>query len=331
MKVEDEVVLRERLSQEVIYKDLLMENAADILTLIRNVYGEDYTEKEYYDIDVIREYIRRTPRGCWMGAFLKGKLIAQMLAFIEKGICIVKLAMIEENYKKFGIIKELAILMEKKLIDNFNEAHFKVFYAFIDWNNIAMQKILLNAQFKIYGRVPAWESNRYYNIYGRIVYDNKWKLIRPHRELCSHIFEIIKKVNIHRLLAIDLKVPSISGENEEFLFKIDKEGNNFLNSYRISYQDNLCAIFSENIFNKSWFNFEFLANIDLSIKYKMIKHIIDLFYKTESINSFSIAVDVNDKDIQSVLLKSNMKYYAYLPFFKVGSDEILLGISKIEN
>ncbi|MFW9972781.1 MAG: hypothetical protein ACFFDF_21525, partial [Candidatus Odinarchaeota archaeon] len=75
-------------------KNPTIKDATKIITLIKDEYGEDYPEQQYYNVDFIKNLIYDSVKEkdiIWKCAFLNDKLIGQVIFEINDSIGFVKL------------------------------------------------------------------------------------------------------------------------------------------------------------------------------------------------------------------------------------------------
>lgn len=320
-----------KLLKNIYIRDLIKNDSEKIINLIKKVYGKFYFEEEYYDIDFIQKKLREKYT-YWKGAVLNDKLIGQMLFTLGHGAGYLKLTMTDPEFQGKRIISQMGLEM-MKVKKNMNSSIFKCAYAIITENNFPMKKILNNFNFRYLGRIPYHENNKGLIIFGRVMYDLNWKIIRPHLKLGPLIYESIRSAGIKRIM-------STSNLNDNSLFHIKNNIEIFRS--KVKYGDtNIVQIhnkkrekiaeFVENQYQKCWYDFRFLRNnLDLVSKKKIINKVLQEYSQNKSINAISFPIHVDDVISQNMLINLGAKYYAYLPFYFKDYDSILLGFSKIE-
>ncbi|MFX0023248.1 MAG: GNAT family N-acetyltransferase [Candidatus Hermodarchaeota archaeon] len=315
-----------------IYIRNLFENDSEkIVDLIKKVYGKFYFEEIYYDTHYIQKKIREK-HTYWKGAFLNDKLIGQMLFTLSHDAGYLKLTMADPEFQGKGIISKMGLEM-MKVKKNMNSSIFKCVYAIITENNVPMVKILKKFNFKYLGRIPYHENNKGLIIFGLVLYDLNWKIIRPHLKLGPSVYESIQSAGIKRIM-------SSSNLNDNSNFHINhkieifrsKKKYNGTNTIQICNTNKECiAELIENQHQKCWYDFKLLRNnIDLASKKKLINRILQEYSHNKHINAISFPIHVDDVVSQNMLINLGAKYYAYLPFYFKDYDSILLGFSKIE-
>jgi len=317
--------------KNLIVKKISLENIDDVLNLIKRIYNLDYLEKEFYDKNVIEHYITKInyeKGGAWKGIFLKGELIAQMLAIIEHKHVILKLTMIEDKYRNLGLMKLLSISMIRE-IDLYKGSDFKTIFAFVDPINLPILKILHQFDFIRVGSVPAYDVGEDFLIYSKTVFNYALTAITPHHRLIKKIEEILRKSRIERKILDNKSLSSILINNFPGILKIVEVSNKFPKKYNIYFKNNICAEFFENIYTYSWYDVDFNKQIKLELKDKILKEIVSKFQLAQNITSLSIIVEVNDSSIQEILLNLKFEFYGFLPLYYGKTDGLLLGISKI--
>ncbi len=318
-------------------KDASYEYIDDIISLIRDIYGDKYPEKEFYDKKVIYDYITesfRRDKICWKCAFLNGEMIGQLLAVIRHNIGYIKLTMVKKEYRKFGILTLITFYM-LQLLKDLNDNDLKYIYAFISNKNTSAIRFIPHYEFSRLGAVPAWECDNYYIPFGRMVYDKKWKLISPHIKLCPEIFQTLKNAGLKRYISIQLDTSfSFNKSNNTNIEYKEKAGKN---PHKISVIDmsngnaegEIYAQFYENKYQKSWYDVHFINDCSFAIKTEIIRDILKKFEEKKDINSLSFSISINDRAAQKFLLDLGLIYYAYLPFYRNDTDMLLMGKSKI--
>ena len=318
--------------QDIYIRDLKINDAVLIIDLIISEYGENYCDKEFYDINVLKYYllkISEKKEGIWKGAFFKNQLIGQMFVIIRHNTFFVKLTILKNEFRNRGIINRLGNEMVRSHYD-FKNSKIRCCYAFVDRNNQSILYILKKFRFYSVGSTPYHESDKNYIIFARILFDFKQKLISPYSKLIGKIKKTICETNILRSFKIEKSqdMHVLNRNNNDI--KIIKLKQNFPFKYQILINNKLCAEFIENEYNKSWYDFQFFYNLTLKSKYSILTTIVDLFKNTKGINALSIPTHVNDNTLQKYLIKENLNYYAFLPFYYGQEDAILLGLSKIK-
>ncbi len=311
-------------------RNLIHDDADNILDLIKRVYGNSYFEKEYYNIDFIQRTLKRK-HAYWKGAFLNNKLIGQMLFNLNHNAGYLKLTMVDPEYQGSRIITKIGLEM-MKVKKKMNSSIFKCVYAIINENNKPMIRVLNNFNFKFLGRIPYHENNKGLIIFGLILYDLNWKIIKPHLKISVAIYKSIQTAGIKRI---------ISSSNSNKNFQIIKcsdieiirsdEKNKFPNIILIckNKREKIAEI-TENQAQKCWYDFRFLKNnIDLLNKKKVFSKILHE-YLNHNINAISFPLPIDDIISQNILIDLGAEYYAYLPFYYKDYDSVLLGFSKIE-
>ena len=329
---------KSKILRQVEIRDITYENLDDIINLIKEIYEDDYPEKEFYDNKIINSYIKDNidkNNVYWKGAFYKGKLIGQMLSVVKHGVAFLKLAIVSQKFRGMGVMTLVSFHMEQ-ILKNLNESDLKCIYAFVSSKNIPLLKILTNHNFIKLGTTPNHDKNKSSILFGRVSYDFKWKLITPHIGLSQSLYKKIKETGLKRLIvAQPLLLPTIPTP-KMYKIKIEKIKDRFPYEILIRSEnfimnnEGICAHLYENEYNKSWYDFRFIYDIPLDLKYQIIKKIVNDFYNTDEINSLSFAIDVNDKQLQNLMLNLNIRYYGFLPFYLNGKDGVLMGITKIQ-
>ncbi len=312
-------------------RSLLIDDSEKIIDLIKKVYGKFYFEKQYYETDYVQSKLREK-HTYWKGAFLNDKLIGQMVFTLSHDAGYLKLTMIDPEFQAQGIISQMGIEM-MKLKTIVNNSVFKCVYAIINEDNIPIIKILNKFNFRYLGKIPNHENNKGLIIFGLILYDFNWKLIRPHIKLGPSVYKSTRLAGIKRII-------SASNSNKRSqIFKNSKiEIIRSKGKYEGTKNIQICnnngeylAELIENQYQKCWYDFKYLRNnMDLLSKKIIIDRILQEYSNNKSINSISFPIIVDDNVSQNILINLGAKYYAYLPFYYKDYDSILLGFSKIE-
>ncbi|MFW9990278.1 MAG: GNAT family N-acetyltransferase [Candidatus Odinarchaeota archaeon] len=314
-----------------IIRDLVPEDAGKIIKLIKKVYGESYFEREYYDIEFIQRKLREK-HAYWKGAFINGTMIGQMLFTLSHNAGYLKVTMADPEFRALGIITQISIEMIK-MKEIMNSLVLKCVYAIIDKNNLPIIKILNNFNFKYLGKIPNHDHYKGLIIYGLILYDFNWKMIKPHLKLSSSIYHSIQTAELKRVIST-----TIFKKNSRIINNFDIEITNSKIKFDRVKKFQIClkngkaiAEITENHYQKCWYDFKFLID-DLSLlnKRKVIELILFEYSNNNKINSISFPIPVHDTVSQNILINLGAKYYAYLPFYYREYDSILLGFSKIE-
>jgi len=269
-------------------RKLNLDDTSAILNLIKSVFSNDYVDKEFYNIKIIEQYLKKINEkgeGVWKGVFLDDNLIGMMLAILEGSSLFLKMTMVDNKYANKGIITKLGPYMLKE-IPKFRKFNVKSIYAFVNNNDLPILKTLLKFSCINFGRTPYYEENKCYLIYGLIVFDRHKHLISPHYKLHKNIEKLIKETKIRREIINDRSSNSIAINNAKYDLKIKKIKNLFPTNYQIFDCNNLCASFSENKFNNTWYNFRFLNKTSLKLQVLILKKIVELFYEIKKIKSF---------------------------------------------
>jgi RimJ/RimL family protein N-acetyltransferase len=316
-------------------RDLNYEDVPKVINLIKKIYGKEYHEKEFYEPIVIHSIIKdskekKRDKVYWKGGFLGNTLIGQMLFIIRNGAGFLECTMVDDEFKGKRVITRISLEMVK-ILEEMKDTDVKCIYAFVHHKNVPIIKILNNFGFYYYGTIPAHENGEYLLVYGRIVYDFKWKMINPHIKLCPELFKIIKRAKLKRLISA-LETPGLLLPHQKIKdIKITRLSNSYPYKLIISTEDGTTlAELLENKFQKSWYDFRINKNLTLDIKKQIIKKIIQIFQNHMGINSLSFIIEIDDKMTQSLLLNLGAKLYAILPFYFEKNDMILMGFSKIE-
>lgn len=326
-----------KILREVEVRDIIYEDIDEIINLIKEIYENEYPGKEFYERAIISSYIKDNIDNnnvFWKGGFYKGKLIAQMLSVIKHGVAFLKLTMVNQKYKGIGVMTLISFHMEQ-VLNNLNESDLKCIYAFVSSKNTPILKILINHNFVKLGTTPMHDKNKSFIIFGRVSYDFKWKLITPYIAFCKYLYKTIKENGLKRLIVAQPIFLPMTPTQKMYKIKIEKIEDRFPYEILIRTENfvmnkgGICAQLYENEYHKSWYDFRFINDIPLDLKYQIIKKIVNDFYYTDEINSLSFVIDINDRQLQSLLLNLNIRYYGFLPFYLNGKDAILMGITKI--
>ena len=323
--------------KKVKIRDLLMEDADKVLELIKENYGYNYPEQEFYQKDVINSYLKRAinKEGVyWKGAFFEGTLIGQLIGEIKHGISILKLAIVKDQFKRLGVMKLLSYEIER-VTTNHSISDFRCVYALISKNNISMQNHIVKYNYVRLGTTPLWDYNEAFVIYGIVVYDYHWKPVKPQAKLYNQIYQTIKDANLNRFIIINILPPP-----EKTLIEVKKLNIQFvekrypqkilINTLYSNGTREISAEFYENSYQKTWYDLRFSKAISLDLKELIAQKILELFERNKEINSLSFCVDANDSNLQNSLLKLDFNYHAFLPFYLDGVDAILMGKSKLD-
>ncbi|MFX1374427.1 MAG: GNAT family N-acetyltransferase [Promethearchaeota archaeon] len=317
--------------KNIYIRNLIKDDTEKIVDLIKRVYGKFYFEERYYDTDFIQKKLNEKYT-YWKGAFLNDKLIGQMIFTLSHDAGYLKMTMVDPEFQGRKIISQIGLEM-MKVKKKMNSSIFKCAYAIITEKNIPMIKILKNFKFKHLGQVPYHENNKGLIIFGRVLYDLNWKIIRPHLKLGSSIYKSIQSAGIKRIMSAsnlnDNSYFHISNKIEILRSKVKYDGTNIVQI--CNKNGEYFAEFIEDQYQKCWYDFRFLRNnFDLESKKKIINKILQEYSQNKSINAVSFPVHVDDAVSQNMLINLGAKYYAYLPFYFRDYDSILLGFSKIE-
>lgn len=265
--------------------------------------------------------------GAWKGVFYKDKLIGQMLAIIENEKVILKLTMLKQEYRNFGIMKLLSISMIDE-IKNYREKDFRSIFAFIDSNNYSIIGILNTFRFKEVGSIPIYGKKKQILIFCKVIFDNEITVISPHSCLAEKIKKSVEKLALKRVV-IPRTLESVIDFNASNI-NITIKRNNKKNptKIRLIYDKIAFAEFLENKQQNSWYEFNFIGYVSEKIKYFIVKKIISLFNINTKIQSFTLITDINDVYLQELILELGFDFLGYMPFYGK-NDGILFGISKI--
>ncbi|MBN1801535.1 MAG: hypothetical protein JW891_08520 [Candidatus Lokiarchaeota archaeon] len=299
-----------------------------MIKLIYEIYDLNYFEDQFYDINVIKCYIKkiRNMGGAWKGAFFKGNLIGQMLAVIENQMVILKLTMLKQEFRKFGIMTLLSISMIDE-IKNYKDTDFHSIFAFIDSHNSSIIEILRKFKFIEVGTIPFYNNETKILIFSKVVFDNKLILITPHLFFIDEIKASLEKLGLKRIV---IRRTFNYPYNSNILvknIKIEKNSNKNPTKYFLIVDNIVVAEFLENKQQNSWYNFNFNGILSYKIKYSILKEILSFFNKSPEVKSISLIVNINDVDLQDLMIRFDIKYLGYLPYYGK-NDGILFGISK---
>jgi hypothetical protein len=216
---------------------------------------------------------------------------------------------------------------------NFVEVNaFKCIYALVDPIITPVHKLMKVYQYKYLGQTPKWEKNRLFKIFGRVVFDFKWRSISPHISISPKIYNSVRQANLKRLLTTRFYS---SRSNNDFdldeldLTKIEDKHITEILIHNKRTAKELYAELIENKFQKTWYNIKVNLNISNEAAEKISKFIFEKYCQDKNINCLSFSVDSNDSGLQNILNRMNMKYYAYLPFYLEGKDAVLMGTTKL--
>ncbi|MFX1363840.1 MAG: GNAT family N-acetyltransferase [Promethearchaeota archaeon] len=314
-----------------IIRDLVPEDARQIVNLIKKVYGKLYFEREYYNIEFIHHKLREK-HTYWKGAFLNGTLVGQMLFTLSHNTGYIKVTMVDPEFRVLGIITQIGVEM-MKIEEIMNSRILKCVYAIINMGNEPIVKLLDKFNFKYLGQIPFHDNNKGLIIFGRIFYDFYWKMIKPNLKLSPLIYHSLQTAGVKRIIsATNLNKNSKVIKN--FDIEITRSDKNYIGIKKILiYLKNgkIIAEITENQYQKCWYDFKFhINNINLTNKKKVFDLILLEYLNNKKVNSVSFPIPVDDKLSQNALLNLGAKYYAYLPFYYRDYDSVLLGFSKIE-
>ena len=328
-------------SKTIVIKDIGIEHIQQILVLLKNVYGENYPELEFYNPKFLKKFIvqsidKNNYKIHWKGAFYQDKLIGQMIYVTKHGTTFLISTMVHKDYHNSGVITLIGNEMVK-IPDTVDISNMRTTYAIVNKRNLKMIQVLKNFKFTEFGTIPKHDSKESLILFGRIFKDFHWKIIKPHINLSPEIYRKIKKATIKRLISsqppsiISLKENNNNNNNIEFIKNKDKRFSKNKILVFINGKDK-CAEIIEPKDQKSWYDVRFTNNIlDFNERKQIIKKIIEGFIKKEMIKSLSFIIEVNDRDSQEILLRYKAKLYAYLPYYYYEYDMLLLGFSKLNN
>lgn len=319
------------LNKNIIIRNLVQEDAETIANLIKKVYGKLYFEREYYDVNFIREKLREKYT-YWKGAFINRKLIGQMLFNIKHYTGYLKVTMVDPEFRGLGIITQIGIEM-MKLKKIMNSSILRCVYAIINEGNQPIIRALKRFNFNFLGRIPFHDNNKGLIIFGLIQYDFKWRMINPSLKLSGLIYNSIRSAGIKRIISTsNLSKVSRSFEINKFkMFRYYRKSNGAKVLQICTKKEEKIAEIFENKYQKCWYDFKFLRNnIALVSKKEVFDLILGEYYSNKKINSISFPIPVNDKSSQNILVDLGARYYAFLPFYYRDCDSVLLGFSKIQ-
>ena len=321
--------------KKVEIKDIRHEHIDEILSLIRNNYGNEYPDAEFYNQISLKKYIthsinRTTHKIYWRGAFFQNKLIAQILFIPKHGTGFLNLTMVHNDYQDMGVLSLLGSKMMKVQYD-LKISDMRCTYAIVNNTNIPMIQILKKFKFVRLGTLPAYNHNKFLLIYGRVFKDFNWKMIKPYLYLSPEIYKKIKKAKLKRIISTD-SAPILSSKKIEkniHIERIKRLSNNKILFY--FYPGDKCAELIENCNQKSWYDVRLITEkLNFNEKKQIFEKIIDEFNTSVNVNSISFTIDINDRESQRILLSNKMRLYAYLPYYYYEKDMLLIGYSKIE-
>ena len=312
-------------------------DATKIINLIKEEYGDNYPEPQYYNKDKIKKIICRASKEkniIWKCAFFNGELIGQALLQIIHNIGYIKFTIIKEKYRGQGILTLLGYHLANE-IKKFSASQLLYIYAIVDNNNVYVRNFIEKYGFKKIGTTPYWDENKFYIIYGRNSFNNYeiWKIIKIHKDLFEKVYQFLINSRTKRYIQV-YSPPKISHDSDRKLkINFSKCYTNSIPSIVLSldssYRKKGIAVLKENLLQKSWYNFQFLKDVSLDLKSQSVSKLRKKFYRNNKINSLSILVNINDIILQEILLTSGFRYYGYMPYFFMGIDYILMGMSKI--
>ena len=318
-------------------KDISYEDLDQILLLITEEYGNNYQEQEFYHENIIKNYIKKSLNNegvHWKGAFYEGNLVGQLISEINHGIAYLKLAIVKRQFKRMGVMKLLSYYIERVCHEH-TESDFKCVYALISNENIEMQKHIVKYNYVRLGTTPSWELNKFFYIFGIIVYDHRWKLCVPNPKVYVEIFNTVKNNMLNRFISINPSFSNVKSQTHDYeidSIRFEQLSNFFPQKIGIlSSKNEFVAEISENEYQKSWYDLLLTKEFNYRTKELIVKKILDKFEHNENINTLSIPININDQRLQNLLLIYKMKYFAYLPFYLNGLDAILMGKTKIKN
>ena len=323
------------LIKDLIIRDLVCLDTSKIISLIKRVYGNEYPDKEFYDSNIIRSIfmrstMKKTEKMYWKGAFFKRNLVGQMLLILENKVGFLKSTMVARDYMTKGIISKVCVEMEN-ILQEMNDSDMKCLYAFVSKRNIPILHVLKRNKFHYLGTVPAFSKNEILLIYGRVLYDFKWRMINPLIKLSPEIYKITRDGRFKRIVS-GLVSPLHRSKGviiDKFTFKWSADS--FPKKFEIiSEEGQTLALFDENIYQKSWYNFRIVDDLNIDTIRKIVKETIKRFQTNDNLSSLSFVVYVNNKMFQKLLLDMGAQFYAFLPFYINKKDMILMGFSKIE-
>ncbi|MBN1216934.1 MAG: hypothetical protein JXA99_16020 [Candidatus Lokiarchaeota archaeon] len=320
--------------KKIIIRNVEINDINQILKLINDIYGKEYSDGEFYNSNYLKKLIKKSnvnekSKIIWKCAYYGDHLIGQVILQKQFGIAIVKLAMVHNNFKNMGIMNLLGLKLAE-YIDDLKNSNIFCVYAVVNQKNLKMIQVLENFKFKKYGSLPKHNLSENLLIYGRILKDFYWKMIKPDIKLSTNIYKIIKEAEIKRIISTEVFIPSFS-ENQKIILSIKINKHSLLKKkiYLMDEDDKIYAEISGN--QHSWFNIRLISNnLTYCEKKQIFETIIKKFNLKGDIRSLSFIIDVNDKESQQILKENQLNLYAYLPFYYNHKDMVLLGSSKIE-
>ncbi len=321
-------------NKKIIIRNVKINDINQILKLINDIYGKEYSDGEFYNSNYLKKLIKKSNvnkkfKIIWQCAYYGDRLIGQVMLQKQFGIAIVKLAMVDNNFKNMGIMNLLGSKLTE-YIDDLKNSNINCVYAVIDQKNLKMIQVLENFKFKKFGSLPKHNLSENLLIYGRILKDFYWKMIKPDIRLSKNIYKLTKEAKIKRIISTEIFIPSFS-ENQKLILSFKINNNNFLKKkiYLVNENAKIYAEISEN--QHSWYNIKLTGNnLNYWEKKQILETIIEKFNLKIDIGSLSFIIDVNDKESQQILKDNQLNLYAYLPFYYNHKDMVLLGSSKIE-
>jgi RimJ/RimL family protein N-acetyltransferase len=319
------------LREKVFIRNLVQEDAENIINLINKVYGKLYFEREYYEIGFIRNILKEKYT-YWKGAFINGNLIAQMLFTIRHNTGYLKTTMVHPEFRGMGLITLLGIEM-MKLKKILNSSILKCVYAIINEGNHPIIKALQKFNFKFLGRIPNHDNHKGLVIFGLVQYDFNWRIVKPTLKLSVLIYNSILSAGIKRIISAsnssnnlqDNKISKLEISNSE----IGSNGSRVIQIF--VKKGEIIAELCENQYQKCWYDFKFLRNnMNFYNKKNVFEKVLNEYNTNSRINSISFPIPIDDNISQHILVDFGAKYYAYLPFYYKDYDSVLLGFSKIQ-
>jgi len=319
-------------------KNPTVKDAAKIISLIKEEYGEDYPEQQYYNIENIKNIIYDAIKEksiIWKCAFLNDNLIGQVMFEITDSIGFVELTIIHKNFRHSKLLSLLGFHLVKE-IKKITGNDLKYIYAIIDKDNSYIINFISKYKFIKLATTPMWEVNRHFIIFGRKSFNLKdnWRQIDLDFDLFKEVYYLNKKLNLKIQIQAHSLLNHTIEKKKSISLRIKKNRDIFPKKISIFLSKNdkrevICAEITENKFFKSWYDFRFMNNFTYYIKIQIINFILELFENSRIINSFSLIINAKDYNIQNYLIKSGLKYFGFLPYYLEGKDAILMGISKI--
>ncbi|MGV9206099.1 MAG: GNAT family N-acetyltransferase [Promethearchaeia archaeon] len=320
------------LSKDLIVRDVKKEDKSAIIKLVTRIYGSAYYHQGFYEESIIADYIhdaihKQKRKIYWKVALYHGELIGQMMFIIKHGAAFLIFTMVDPRYEGKNVITSISLEMVKILAER-DQDDMRCIFAFIDNTNIAMEKVLLKFNFRKLGHIPDFRDSGKIKIYGRIVYDFRWRMINPHIKIAPLVYDTARRVKVHRIV-LAMSMPIHSNGREKKAFIISQNG--LKGERMISTKDGQeCAKFVEEKNNSVWRDFMITENLSFTTKKHLIRFFLKQFQHTPEIRGVSFALAMKDVASRWLLINKNTQFGPYLPFYFGKENALLMYMEKNE-